>query len=48
MLLTTFLQIKYYIEKVHLLLLNFVVQYKPILKIITTAAFNFSYLTALY
>ena len=47
-LLTTFLQIKYYIKEVHLLLFNFAVQYKPILRIITTAAYNFSYLIALY
>ena len=48
MLLTTFLQIKHYIEKVHLLSLNFAVQHKPILRIMTTATYNFSYLTALY
>jgi len=48
MLLTTSLQIKYCIEKVHLLSLNFAVQYEPILRTMTTAALNFSYLTALY
>jgi len=48
MLLTTSLQIKHCIEKVHLLLLNFAVQHELILRTITTAALNFSYLTALY